>query len=120
VLTWAWATSGLHGPQAAVSGQRGVNRPGAAWARTAGRAARGSPASSGSAIQGWTAPTRHRFATTLLARGLDVASVAKLTGHKTADMVIKRYAHVTDDYEERARQALGVSSAAPARRSGRG
>lgn len=64
--------------------------------------------------------TRHRFATTLLARGLDVASVAKLMGHKTADMVIKRYAHVTDDYEERARQALGVSTAAPARRSSRG
>ncbi len=60
--------------------------------------------------------TRHRFATNLLANGIDVISVARLMGHKTADQVIRRYGHVTEDYMDRARDAL--AGKAGARRRG--
>jgi integrase/recombinase XerD len=58
---------------------------------------------------------RHKFATDLLEAGMDVISVARLMGHKTADQVIRRYGHVTADYLYRAREALAARSAARSR-----
>lgn len=39
---------------------------------------------------------RHTYATTLIANGLDIKTVAKLLGH-SVDMTIHTYSHVTDD-----------------------
>ncbi|WP_235871358.1 tyrosine-type recombinase/integrase [Shimia sediminis] len=40
---------------------------------------------------------RHGFATTLLRKGIDVKTVAKLGGWKDAGIVLKHYAHAMDD-----------------------
>jgi integrase len=56
--------------------------------------------------------TRHRFATHLLSLGMDVISVARLMGHKTADQVLRRYGHVTADYMDRAREAMAAAKQA--------
>jgi len=40
---------------------------------------------------------RHHFATMLVAEGVDLLTVARLLGHRDAQMVMRRYAHVRND-----------------------
>lgn len=60
--------------------------------------------------------TRHRFAIHLLSLGMDVITVARLMGHKTADQVLRRYGHVTADYMDRAREAMTAAKQSAASR----
>jgi hypothetical protein len=43
---------------------------------------------------------------------MDVISVVRLRGHKTADQVLHRYGHVTADSTDRAREAMAAAKQA--------
>ncbi len=40
---------------------------------------------------------RHHYATMLVAEGVDLLTVARLLGHRDAQMVMRKYAHVRND-----------------------
>lgn len=43
---------------------------------------------------------RHSYATLLFEKGLDIPTISKLLGHKTMDITLKIYTHLTDDKVE--------------------
>lgn len=79
---------------------RPVKRIGAAWHSTLRRAG----------IHRRIRPydLRHAFATDALAAGQDVGTVAKLMGHRSAQMVLQHYQHVATEQKKEAVEALPV------------
>lgn len=58
---------------------------------------------------------RHLFASSLIAAGVDVRTVAEYLGHSDGGaLVLKTYSHLMPDSEERARKALDAAIAARA------
>lgn len=64
---------------------------------------------------------RHYFASSLIAAGVDVRTVAEYLGHSDGGaLVLKTYSHLMPDSDEKARRALAGSLLAPADPAARG
>jgi integrase len=64
---------------------------------------------------------RHLYASSLIAAGVDVRTVAEYLGHSDGGaLVLKTYSHLMPDSDEKARRALEAALPSPARLAGHG